>query len=113
MIEPSKLNKTKIKLLIKQHYNLNIINIQKLKRGSSNIYLLDDKYILKECVSYQKPERIIKEYNVLKHLKKKGLSVPNFIETTEGTPFVKNEENIILLQHDVKGRYIENNQATK
>ena len=43
MIEPSKLNKTKIKLLIKKNYNLNITNIHKLKRGSSNIYLLDDK----------------------------------------------------------------------
>ena len=109
MLEDSILNEEIIKEILKDNYEINAQNITKINRGSANIYNIDDQYILKEFNSDREISSIEKEYNVIKHLDKKGLKVPTYIETKYGNPYVIYEGRIIILQVYLDGYTMPNN----
>lgn len=109
MLENSILNEKLIKKIILDNYGLNINEVKHLDRGSANIYILDNKYVLKEFNQDREVDKILKEYNVISHLAKKGLRVPEYILTKDNKCYVMYEKHIIILQLFLEGYTIENN----
>lgn len=109
MLENSVLNENIIKELVKENYDIDITNVTRINRGSANIYNLDDKYILKEFSSNREISSIEKEYDIIKHLDKKGLRVPTYVETKDGKCYIVYNERIIILQVYLEGYAMENN----
>ena len=82
MIEETVFNEETLISVIKEKYGIDITEIKKLDRGSANLYSLNnDTYILKEFQSKYTQEEINKEITIINHLKKDGLSVPEYIIT--------------------------------
>ena len=98
MLENTVLNNEIITKLLKEKYNLEVLNVEQLNRGSANIFNLDNEYILKECPSDRNIEEIEKEYRVIKYLSDLGFRVPKYILTTEGKCYFKYNDRIIILQ---------------
>lgn len=109
MLENSILNEEIIKKLVYENYNIEVSDVNRINRGSANIYNLDNKYILKEFSSDREISSIEKEYNIIKHLDKKGLRVPSYVETKEGKCYIVYEGRIIILQVYLEGYAMENN----
>ena len=59
-----------------ENYGLKVNKIKHLDRGSANIYVLDNKYVLKEFNADREVDKVLKENDVISHLAKKGLRVP-------------------------------------
>lgn len=98
--------------IIKEKYNIDINNIEKINRGSANIYLLDNKYILKEFQSKYTKEEIDKEINIINHLRKDNIKVPEYIKLLNGEySFIYNDK-VIILQKYIDGYTIEANTGT-
>ncbi len=109
MLENSVLTEEIIKKLLYDNYNLKVASVERINRGSANIYNIDNKYILKEFSSDREVSSIEKEYNVIKHLDNKGLKVPTYIETKYGNPYIIYEGRIIILQVYLEGYAMPNN----
>ena len=63
--------------LVNDVYGIEVTKVQKIDRGSANIYSLNsDKYILKEFQSKYTKEEIDKEIAVINHLKNNKIQVP-------------------------------------
>lgn len=98
--------------IIKEKYNIDINNIEKINRGSANIYLLDNKYILKEFQSKYTKEEIDKEINIINHLRKDNIKVPEYIKLLNGEySFIYNNK-VIILQKYIKGYTLDSNTGT-
>lgn len=109
MLEDSVLNKTIIKMLLKEKYGLNAKKVKKINKGSANIYNLDDKYILKEFSSDRNITDIENEYNVIKYLDKCGFRVPKYVETLDGFSYLLYSGRVIIIQVFLTGFTMENN----
>ena len=81
MIEKSVFTNESIKSIVKKEYNIEVDSAVKLNRGSANIYLLNNEYILKEFQSKYTEEEALKEINVINHLRKDNIPVPEYIST--------------------------------
>ena len=71
-IQKTALNDEKIKNILNERYNINVANITKIDRGTSNIFKIEidtKKYILKEFISKRNKETIMKEINIINFLK--------------------------------------------
>lgn len=109
MLENSVLNEKTIKELLKEKYGLNVLRVEKINRGSANIYNIDDEYVLKEFSSDRKVSDIEKEYKVIKYLDSQGFRVPKYVETLEGMCYFVYRERIIIVQVFLSGYAMENN----
>ena len=109
MLENSVLNEKIIKKLVLENYDIEVVEVNRINRGSANIFNLDNKYILKEFSSDREISSIEKEYDVIKHLDKKGLRVPTYVETKDKKCYIVYEERIIILQVYLEGYAMENN----
>ena len=109
MLENSALNEELIKIIVANNYGIEVTNVNRINRGSANIYNLDNKYILKEFSFDRGKESIEKEYNIIKHLDNKGLLVPTYVETKDNKCYTKYEGRIIILQIYLDGYTMENN----
>ena len=109
MLENSILNEEIIKKLLKEHYDIDTQNITKINKGSANIYNIDNMYILKEFSSDREVSAIEKEYKIIKHLDKKGLSVPTYKETIDDKCYIIYEGRIIIVQIYLDGYTMDNN----
>ena len=110
MIEQTKFNNEEIKKILKQKYNLNIKSIQKINRGSANIFKIetkDEKYILKEFQSKYNQKEIEKEVHVINHLKIKNLQVPEHLKNVDGTYMFDHQGNTCILEKYIEGDTIE------
>ena len=67
MLENSVLNEELIKIIVANNYGIEVTSVNRINRGSANIYNLDNKYILKEFSSDRSKESIEKEYNIIIH----------------------------------------------
>ncbi len=82
MIEETIFTKEKIIEIIKEIYNIDIYQIEKLNRGSANLYSLNDnKYVLKEFQTKYTKEEIDKKIIIINHLKNDNIPVPDYIRT--------------------------------
>jgi len=116
MLEKSLLSKKIIVSLIKEKYNLNIIKSRKINRGSANIYKLEDIngniYILKEFQLKYIKEDIDKEINIIKHLERKGLKVPEYIQMENKDFSFVYSDHVVTLQRFIEGYTKNKNTGT-
>ncbi len=101
-----------IKEYLHKVYNLDINDVVKINRGSANIYFLNKStYVLKEFQSKYNVDKIIKEIEVINHLKKKGISVPNYVKTSSCDYYTIYKDIIIIIQDFIEGYTINNNEG--
>lgn len=114
-IQKTRLNNTKIKNILKKEYNIDVLKILKIDRGTSNIFKIETNkniYILKEFISAREKDDIIKEINIIKFLREKNMNVPVYIKTKNKKYFIENEGRVIVVQEFIEGNIIENNTGT-
>ena len=111
-IQKTKLDNKKIEKILREEYNLEMSNIEKLDRGTSNLFKIEsgkNKYILKEFISKRNKETIMKEVNIINFLKERCINVPNYVKTVSGNYYTENEGRMIILQNFIDGYIIDNN----
>lgn len=109
MLESSILSVELIKKILQENYGLTVKNVERINRGSANIFDIDHQYILKEFSSDREVSSIEKEYQVIKYLTQNGFRVPTYIETLDGKAYVVFQERILILQKYLEGYAMENN----
>ena len=110
MIEETVFTNEKIIEIVKKTYNIDIYQVEKLNRGSANIYSLNEnKYILKEFETKYTKEEIDKEIIIINHLKKDNIPVPEYIKTIIGEYSFIYENRVIIMQKFIDGYTIEPN----
>lgn len=110
MIEETILTKKKIIEIVKKNYNIDVYSVDKLNRGSANIYSLNEnKYILKEFQEKYTKKEIDKEIIIINQLKNDNIPVPEYIKTIIGEYSFICENRIIILQRYIEGYTIESN----
>ncbi len=113
-IERTKLNEEKIKNILKREYGMTVSSIEKIERGTSNLFKINannKNYILKEFISKRKKETIFKEIDIINFLKQKNINVPKYVKTSQGDYYTQNEGRIIIVQEYIDGYTIENNSG--
>ena len=111
-IQKSNLNEQIIKALINKNYGIEIMEIEKINRGTANIFKIksnDKVYILKEFSQGRTEESVIKETNIINFLKDRGINVPVYIKSRQNSFYIKFENRIIILQECIDGYTMENN----
>lgn len=105
-------NNEEIMKFVKDNYNLEIEKINKIDRGSANIYILNDnEYILKEFQSKYSKSQVEKEIVVINHLKKFDIKVPEYIKTINGKYDSIYKEKTIIIQKYIDGTTLESNEG--
>lgn len=111
-IQTSVLNENSIRKIMKENYKIEISKIEKINRGTANIYKIqskEKKYILKEFSQGRTEESVIKETNIINYLKERNIKVPIYIKTIEGKFYTKYNDRIIIVQEYIEGYTMENN----
>src|SRR5574344_927375 len=112
-MEETVFTEKKIIEVVKKKYNIDIHQVEKLNRGSANLYSLNDnKYILKEFQSKYTQEEINKEIEIINHLRKDDLAVPEYIITKDKEYSFIYQEKIITMQKFIDGYTMESNTAS-
>lgn len=97
---------------VKKVYGLVINSVQKVDRGSANIYSLNNnEYILKEFQSKYSKNEIDKEIAVINHLQKFNIKVPEYITTLSGEYDDVYKEKTIIIQKFIEGYTLNNNEG--
>ncbi len=110
MIEETIFTNEKIIEVVKKVYNIDIHQVEKLNRGSANLYSLNEKkYILKEFQTKYTKEEIDKEINIISHLKKDNIPVPEYIKTITSEYSFIYENRVIIMQKFIDGYTMESN----
>ena len=112
MIEKKVLNKTKIKKILKDYYNIKVNDIQLVSGGSAEIYKVDN-YILKLYQKKYNEEQISKEVNVINYLKNGEFKVPNYLKTIDDKYLVKVDDRYLIVQEFINGITKDKFMATK
>lgn len=117
MVEKTEFIEEAIKEEVKKHYGINISKIEIINGGSANIYKLTsdkgNKYILKEFQSKFSDKTILKEVNVINHLKNKGISVPEYVNCIDGRQFFKYNDKTVIMQKFIEGKTRGNYSGSK
>lgn len=111
-IQKSNLYEENIKKLVKENYEIKIVDIEEINRGTANIFKIksnDKVYILKEFSEGRTENSVIKEINIINFLKEKGIKVPAYIKSKQNSFYIKFENRIIILQEYIDGYTMENN----
>ena len=111
MIEKKVLNKTKIKNIFKENYNIKVNNIELLNGGSAEIYKVDN-YVLKLYQKKYTANDIEKEVNVISYLKDK-MKVPTYLKTVNDKYLVKIDDRYLVVQKFIPGITKDKFMATK
>lgn len=104
MLEKTVFTEESIIRKLKQLYNINVSKIEKEDRGSANIYYIYnencEKFVLKEFESVCNEQNVIKEINIINHLKKYDVVVPEYIRTLRKSYyFTYNNRTVILMKY--------------
>lgn len=106
------INNEEIIKFVKDVYDLDITNVDRINRGSANIYSLNNNsYVLKEFQSDYSETEIINEIDIINHLKKDNISVPTYIKTKNNEFYCLYKERIIILQEFIDGYTLHNNEG--
>ena len=111
MIEKTSLTELSVRSLLKKKYGIEVNNVKKIDKGSANIFLINNKYILKEFQSIYTKEEIKKEVAIIKCLKMNNLPVPNYIKTISGKYYFVHNKRIVILQEYIKGQTKDRNKG--
>ena len=97
---------------VKETYGINITNVERINRGSANIFSLNDNtYVLKEFQSKYTLDEIEKEITIINHLKKDSIPVPAYIKTMDNNYAVLYKERVIIIQEYIDGYTLESNEG--
>lgn len=114
MLEKTILTNEIIVDIAKSIYDIDINKIERLNRGSANIYVLNNnQYVLKEFQSKYTKEEIDKEIIIINHLKKDNIPVPEYLKTKSGEYSYTYKNRVIIIQKYIDGYTIESNTGTK
>ena len=113
----NKMTDNLIKKELNELYGIYPQTVEKIPRGSSDIYLVssgDQKYVLKIFQDSMTEERVIKELQVCCQLKEKGLLVPEYISLSAGQSRygLTSFNRIAVLQKYISGVVLNDNSAT-
>lgn len=112
-IQNSSLNAETIKEILKDNYNIQVLKVEEINRGTANIFKInasDDKqYILKEFSEGRTKESVIKETDIINFLKDKNIKVPIYIKSKKNDFYIEHNNRIIILQEFIDGYTMENN----
>ncbi len=100
------LNYKIIKEILNNSYNINVIKIEKLNRGSSNlfkVYTSDSIYILKEYLKISSTNKLLKEIDLVTFLNEKRFNVPKYIQTNTGEFYIDFQGKLIAVQTYIQG----------
>lgn len=110
MIEETVFTNEKIIEVVKKIYDIDVYQVEKLKRGSANLYSLNEnKYVLKEFQTKYTKEEIDKEIAIINHLKADNIPVPKYIKTITGEYSFIYENKVIIMQNFIDGYTLESN----
>ena len=73
--------------------------------------MLNNKYILKEFQSKYSENDINKEIKIIEHLRKDGISVPNYISTIDGKFSFIYKNKVVVLQKYIDGYTMDKNMG--
>ena len=83
-IYKSKLNEEKIKNILQEEYQIIAKKIEKIEKGTANIYKIfaedEQKYILKEFDESRKEESIVKEIQIINFLRSSSFVLNIYIK---------------------------------
>ena len=116
MLEKTEFTEDTIVEEVKKNYGLNVTEIEKLDRGSANIFKLKANnkfYILKEFQSKHQEKSIMKEINVINFLKQKELIVPTYIQCLNKEYYFRYNDKIVIMQEYIEGETKEKNTGDK
>lgn len=114
MLDKTMLTNKIIVDIAKSIYGIDINKIERLNRGSANIYVLNNnQYVLKEFQSKYTKEEIDKEIIIINHLKKDNIPVPEYLKTKSGVYNYTYKNRVIIIQKYIDGHTIESNTGTK
>lgn len=105
-LEHSVLNEQKIVELIKEYWNISVVQVEKMPLGSANCYRItgeSDCYFLKEFQSEFQSEDLIREAQLTTFLAKHGIPTAQFIPTTDGKMHIVHQGHCICLQEYIDG----------
>lgn len=112
MIEETVFTNQEIIDVVKKNYNIDIYKIDKLDRGSANLYSLNEnKYIFKEFQTKYTEDEIEKEITIINHLRSDGIPVPEYIQTLNGKYNLLYKDRIIIMQKYIDGYTMDSNTA--
>lgn len=110
MIEETVFTNEKIIEIVKNIYNIDVYQVEKLNRGSANLYSLNEnKYIFKEFQTKYTKEEIDKEIIIINHLKADDIPVPEYVKTISGEYSFAYENRIVIMQKFIDGYTMESN----
>lgn len=113
MIEETVFTNETIIKTIKEKYDITIFSIEKLDRGSANLFSLNNKeYILKEFQSKYSEDEINKEIEIINHLKNDNILVPEYIPTIDNHFSFIYQKRVVVLQKYIDGYIIESNTGS-
>ena len=108
------INYDEIIKFVKDNYGIDIFKVDKINRGSANIYSLNDNlYILKEFQSKYTKREIDKEIEIINHLRNDNIPVPEYV------PLISNEystiykDRVIIMQKYIDGYTMESNTGSE
>ena len=105
-------NEKEIIKFVKETYGLDINNVERINRGSANIYSLNNNtYVLKEFQSKYTFDEIEKEITIINHLKNDSIPVPTYIKTIDNNYACFYKERVIIIQEYIDGYTLESNEG--
>lgn len=105
-LEPTTLNGGRITDLLRFHYGIHCVGVERLRLGSANCYRVTDGekfYFLKEFQSDFPEDDISREAGVLSHLAAQGIPVARMLPTRHGEWLTRCEGHLITLSEYVTG----------
>lgn len=96
-----------IKRVLLNHYDLNLVKLEKVKHSSTDCYIItcsEGKYFIKIFNRTKDTSKIKQEYDLLVYLKHKGFIVPSIIKTNNNKIYKYYKKNYIFLESYIKGK---------
>ena len=113
MLEASVFNEDRMKKFLLQNYNLNVFQIEKLNRGSANLFSLNDKqYILKEYQTWYDEESIQRDTEDIHYLHDKKMPVPVLFPNVKNEFYTKYKNRFVLVEEYIEGEVRNSHTAT-
>ena len=105
-LQKSVLNKEIIWQQMKLHYDISVCDVQHLKMGSANCYLIfskTERYFLKEFQKGFSMEDLIREADLAYFLITKGIPTAKFYRAKDGLPGFIYNDTLICLEEFIEG----------
>lgn len=115
-VEESVLNNDSIKKIMIEQYGILVEVIKKIDRGSANLFEIISKgtrYILKEFQSKIDIDKVKIEYTVVEHLRRDGISTPNYVLNRNGELFFEFNQRLLIVQKFIEGQVVASNTSSK